>query len=117
MGSEMSFCTCSLIKSTSCEGGIQTERGTKREKQQQQFSKRGECDRFFGQLILKVCKLKYLEAFKGYKHSAASHHSRILKWNSCSDSLWFNAVADDTDWWKLTQDKEVGLLLTSSGYY
>lgn len=70
-----------------------------------------------GQLIFKVCKLKYLEAFKGYKHSAASHHSRILKWNSCSDSLWFNAAADATDRWALTQGKEVGLLLTPSGYY
>lgn len=93
MGSEMSFCTCSLIKSTSCE--------TNREKKNNCFQNMAPCDNIFirCQLLLDVCKLKDLEAFKGHTHSPVNRRSRILKCNSCTESLWLNAAENDADCW------------------
>lgn len=114
IGREMSCCTCSLIKSTSWEGGIQREIENERKKET------SDCtvyDRFYyTSAYNKSLQLKYLEAFIGYNQSAAGYHSRFLKWDICSASLWFNAAAEDTDGWDRTKVVLAGLLLPPSGH-
>lgn len=60
-------------------------------------------DFYYVSTRIRGVQLKYLEAFIGHNQSVAGYHSRILKWDSCSDSLWFNAAAEDTNEEKLTQ--------------